>query len=109
MLNQTPSRPTQRNAVYDVIDGERDYQDKTHPNSPPPSLAKISGLIHDYSTKLGNTSAADTDSARKRLRQIAALAVKGLEHHGASPRENHVPESAGVTGEMHLTGPRDAL
>ena len=107
MTNKTPTRSAKRNAIYDLLDGERDYQDENHPETP--SLATIYALLAKYTEKLGVLAAGDTNAARKRLRQIAALAVKGMEHHGASPRENHVPESASISGEMHLVNPGDAL
>jgi hypothetical protein len=106
-LNKTPQRPKQREAIYDVLDGERDYQDEIHPEAP--TLATVYALLAKYTEKLGMLSAGNMDKTRKRLRQIAAIAIKGMEHHGASPRENHVPASASITGEMHLTGPLDAL
>lgn len=113
MVNQTPVRPTDREKVYDVIDGERDYQGATHPASPHPDLVYHANLLIEYTDKLAADVAAGVGSSPsggplKRLRQVAALAVQAMEAHGVQPRENHVPASAGVTGTAHIVSKPDS-
>lgn len=101
--NQEPQRPKSRDAVYDVIDGERDHQDEKYP-TPEHSIDAYMAHILRHAIKAQNTR----DPANG-LRKIAALAVRGMEVFGARPREWHVPASAGITGEMHLRDPGDKL
>jgi hypothetical protein len=100
--NQYPIRPKSRDLIYDVIDGERDYQDANHPNTP---VGEMLDLIREYAAV-----PLATPKARKRLREIAALAVRAIEATGgAVPREFHVPASAGITGEMHIVTKSDGF
>lgn len=100
MTNSPPKPPSPtRLDAYDVIDGERDYQDKTHPASPKPTLVDFANLLIEYTDKLAadvvnEFSSSPSGGALKRLRQIAAIAVHAMEHHGSQPRESHVPASA---------------
>jgi hypothetical protein len=120
MTNQTPSRTPARSSAFDVIDGEREYQNKTHPNSQQPSPFEIASLIDQYSVKLAAMFDPQTgqphegtqspiETFQKRIRQIGALAVKAMEIHGSAPRENHVPASAGITGEINIVTKGDSL
>lgn len=119
MNNQNPVRPTDRNKVYDVVDGERDYQVKNHPTSPSPDITHFTNLLIEYTDKLAvdvavNPSAgmspahSPSGGPLKRLREIAAIAIHAMEVHGAAPRENHVPASAGVTGTVNIVGKADS-
>lgn len=103
MTNHLPIRPTKREKVYDVLDGERDYQDKTYPGGK--TLTSFAALLQRYSDKM--FLAPNDLIALKRLREIAAIAVHAMEIHGAQPRENHVPSSAGITGTAHLVSKPD--
>lgn len=110
MTNLIPTRPTDREKIYDVLDGERDYQIKTHPASPPPDLESFTNLLIKYTDKLGYegfdpdpSGASPAGGPLKRLREIAAIAVHAMEVHGAQPRANHVPASAGVGGGYKKT------
>jgi len=120
MSNKVPSRSTSRDRVYEVLDGERDYQDEHFPT--PPTLLEVADMLDEYAVKLISLYAPPaspeapkltveerTAKALKRLREIGAIAIKGMELHGAVPRENHVPASAGIVGEMHATAKPDAL
>lgn len=82
-----------RSKVYDLIDGERDYQDSLGP-----SRHVITGRPHDvgaYLTMLrvyaAKADAAWTDNAGDRaaldvVRKIAGIAVHCMEDHGAPAR-----------------------
>lgn len=119
MTNKAPLATGPRNKIYEILDGERDYQIETHPSSPPKSLIDYANLLIEYTDKLAadvvhataNPAAlsSPTGGPFKRLREIAAIAVAAMEVHGAQPREGHVPASAGVTGTMHVTVKPDSL
>lgn len=114
MTNKAPTRPADRDKVYDVLDGERDYQDAHFPTKP--TLLEVADMLDDYAVKVITLFAPPaspeapvltveerTAKVLKRLREIGAIAVKGMELYGAAPRENHVPASAGIVGELHAT------
>lgn len=114
MTNQLPSTTKVRQKAYDVIDGERDYQNATHPSSPPKTLTDHTNLLIEYTDKLAadvvaGKSSSPTGGPLKRLREIAAIAVHAMEEHGIQPRENHVPASAGITGTLHATAKPDSM
>lgn len=82
------SRPQIRETVYNVIDGERDYQDNLPPtrrrenrqNSVPEYIL----MIEEYAAKARrawNDETGDT-SALHQVRKIGALAVACMEAHG---------------------------
>jgi hypothetical protein len=86
-----------RKAVYRLIDGERDYQDKKWPQDPalPPSdeLRVVRLLLaladsewyktQDYLVGGVKVNPADLDAARK----IAGVCVRLMENYGAPKRE----------------------
>jgi hypothetical protein len=114
MMNQLPKTTPLRQKAYDVLDGERDYQDEHHPSKVPPSITDFANLLIEYTDKLTADVVAGAGSSPaggplKRLREIAAIAVHGMEVHGIQPRENHVPASVGITGTMHIVGKADSL
>lgn len=114
MTNRLPTRPASRDKVYDVLDGERDYQVENYPSPSEPDLARFSTLLIEYTDKLAVDVTVDPAGSSpdggplKRLREIATIAVHAMEVHGAQPRENHVPASAGVTGTAHIVAKPDA-
>jgi hypothetical protein len=57
MTNQTPTRPDNRDKIYDVIDGEREYQEKHFPDSPKPTEIQFADLLDEYAIKFGNAFA----------------------------------------------------
>lgn len=120
--NQVPVRPSNRDVVYDVIDGERDYQNAGEGNAKPhPESGRTDGRL-----TLGEgilVMERILDQARAEwykgpdghkltlpyVRKVAGVAVQLLENFGAPPREYHVPLSANITGEMHAVDKGDAL
>lgn len=92
--NKVPTRPDNRNVVYDVIDGERAYQEEKHPL--PKSLHEEMNLLSAYAIKL--RAAGKKEDVLDILREIAAISVRAMERVGARPRGWHVPVSAGITG-----------
>ncbi len=114
MPNQVPTRPAAREKIYDILDGEREYQQKTHPTHPPAfrSVADFASLLDTYVHRLRRAVSSAPGGAGgdplKRLREIAAIAVHAMEIHGAQPRENHVPPSAGITGVVKIVGSADS-
>lgn len=121
--NQVPVRPDGRNKIYDVIDGERDYQDAGKGNAAPHPEGKRSasdGLslgegilcmerILDEARAAWYKGPEGQTLAMPFIRKTAAVAVQLMEHFGAVPREWHVPESARITGTMHIRDPLDTL
>jgi hypothetical protein len=113
MTNVPPKPPTQKQIVaFDVLLGERDYQDERHGGGPTPTIVDFSNLLIEYTDKLAvdvtvdPTGASPAGGPLKRLREIAAIALHGMEIYGSQPRENHVPASAGITGVLKVvTGP----
>lgn len=121
--NLVPVRPASRDAVYDVIDGERDYQDMGKGNAAPHPEGKRSasdGLslgegilcmerILDEARAAWYKGPEGQTLAMPFIRKTAGVAVQLMEHFGAVPREWHVPPSAGITGEVHLRDLGDTL
>ena len=114
MTNQVPSLTKPREKVYDVLNGEREYQDEKFAGRTPPTLIEFTNLLIEYTDKLAadvgaGKSSSPTGGPLKRLREVAAIAVHAMEVHGIQPRENHVPASVGITGTMHIVGKADSL
>ena len=114
MPNQLPTTTLIRKKVYDILDGEREYQDKIFAGRTPPTLIEFTNLLIEYTDKLAASVVAKagvspSGGPGKRLREIAAIAVHAMEVHGIQPRENHVPASVGITGTMHIVGKADSL
>ena len=109
--NTIPFRPSERDAVYDVIDGERDYQIAGEGNAaraadaPELSIGDFILLMERYvaaAREEGVHGAAGNIQALPDIRKVVALGVHALEVYGAPPREWHVPVSASVTGELKI-------
>jgi hypothetical protein len=109
-VNEVPIRPIGRERVYDVIDGERDYQEagegnaKRHADAPPNLSVGENILCMEQCLADARAAWYKPDGGTNALpfiRKVAALGVQALENFGAPPREYHVPVSANITGEMH--------
>lgn len=116
MTNAPPKSPTTKQMIaFDVLLGEREYQDETHPSSTVPTIADFANLLVEYTDKLAvdatvdptGASSSPADGPLKRLREIAAIALHAMEIYGSQPRENHVPASAGITGVLKIVGKAD--
>lgn len=111
--NKVPVRPAGRNAVYDVLDGERDYQDETFPTSERDlSPGEFLLLLEEYVVKTRarwSKGPEGTDVTVNAFRKIGGIAVRAMEAHGAIPREYHIPQSANIVGTMQARDDNDAL
>ena len=86
-----------RQEVYQLIDGERDYQDSRWNESTTTSknkhtleewLVYIEDYVNEAKHILSRNARQDADPiVRGIMRKIAAMAVCALEEHGASPRQ----------------------
>jgi hypothetical protein len=101
--NQVPTRPASRDAIYDIIDGEREYQNGKHPQAQ--WIEDYLVLILDYSDRVISKGG----DARDNLRKIAGLAIRAMETVGSVPRAWHVPASANITGTLSIRDPGDKL
>ena len=83
-----------RKEVYDAIDSERDYQDKTWPRSTDLSVLGEVTLVRQYIRKFEDEYQADNDEPGREvpaecmnvLRKMATLLVRAMENHGAPLR-----------------------
>lgn len=112
-MNKVPTRTPERERVFDVIDGERDYLNENSPPSesalsPGESLLLIEAQLSFAKDQWTNEPEGRTATINN-IRKIAGLAVRALEILGPIPRENHVPASAGITGELRGRDRGDAL
>lgn len=115
MTNQVPNPISKvRGQAFDVINGERDYQDQHYHSSPVPTLVDFTNLLIEYTDKLAVSVQNDPSGVSpaggplKRLREIAAIAVHAMEAHGVRPRAGHVPASVGITGTVNIVGKPDS-
>lgn len=79
----------ERNEVYKLIDGEREYQESRWPHPAHKHSATEYMVYIQYYVGLAMTavSAQDSESgALVNLRKIAAIAVAAMEEHGAPAR-----------------------
>lgn len=97
--NHVPVRPSLRDAVYRVIDGERDYQEAGRGNAQrqgaPPKLTP-GELILCMEKCLAEARDAwykpnGGTACLPFLRKVTALGVQGLENYGAPAREGFDP------------------
>lgn len=79
--------PEARTKAFELINGERDYQDVAHPHPAGLTgyLIVLEKLVQD--AKLAWYTDKDNDDVRAHMRKIAASAVRCLEAHGAPERE----------------------
>lgn len=111
-MNKVPVRPDSRNVVFDIVDGERDYQDEQWSAAErqlTPGEYLI--LMEEYVAKARATWVKEHGDVglRNAFRKWAGIAVRAMEQHGALPREFHVPVSANIVGTMQAHDPGDAL
>lgn len=112
-MNKTPTRPPERDRVYDVIDGERGYQEDNAPQSeknfsPGETLALLDQHLRHAQTQWSNEPEGRTATINN-LRTMAGVLVRALEILGPIPREFHVPASAGITGTLDMRDKGDRL
>ncbi len=110
--NKVPVRPATRDAVYDVVDGERDYQDgewSAAERSLTPGEYLI--LFEEYVAKARAVWVKEHGDVAliNNFRKLAGIAVRAMEQHGSIAREYHVPASANIVGTMQAVDPGDAL
>lgn len=98
--NTVPVRPASRDAVYAVVDGERDYQDagkgnaQRHPDAPPHLLpGEIIACTQKCLTDALNAWYKPDGGVAclPHLRKVAALSIQALENFGAPARDEHDP------------------
>lgn len=91
MIQLLGKNPQSRKAVYQLIDGERSYQDSL----PPSRTDGVERTVGDYITMMGHyynemvkawTVNPGNDQALDVMRKIAGIAVHCMEDHGAPPR-----------------------
>lgn len=79
---------TPRDEVYDVLDGERDYQNRTWGGNP----LTIGEFLLNMEEQLARARRMWADEPKPELqtlefvRKIGALSVQCMEQHGAPPR-----------------------
>jgi hypothetical protein len=80
-----------RNDVYKLIDGERDYQDSKPPRPDGDSITPVSSWLIYIEKKLNeakeNVYFLDNIASLERIRQIAALCVACMEYNETKPRQ----------------------
>lgn len=86
------SRSIIREVIYDVIDGERDYQDALPPtrtDGHPRSVGDYLVMLDEYGrrAKIAWTDNPGDEQALDVVRKIAGIAVHCMEDHGAPRRE----------------------
>jgi hypothetical protein len=95
-----------RQEVYELIDGERDYQDKRWPHDAPDVGSHDVGtyilFMKGYVNKAIETAcfSARHEQCIEHFRKIAALAVRCMEGHGAMPRTVNIQSGVYQSGEI---------
>lgn len=111
--NKVPVRPANRDAVYDVLDGEREYQNETFPDSERSlTRGEYLLLLEEYIFKARAKWSKEHEGqvvTDNELRKIGGIVVRAMEKFGPTPREYHVPASANITGELRAVNAPDAL
>lgn len=94
-FNLTNGLKMERNDVYKLIDGERDYQDQTWvarrtadgtPDEEKPVAEWINYIEYHLSKAKERVYHLDTPGALAEIRKVTALGVRTMEIHGAPPR-----------------------
>jgi len=94
-FNLTNGLKMERNNVYKLIDGERDYQDKTWvarrtldgtPDEEKPVAEWINYIEYHLSKAKERVYHLDTNGALAEIRKVTALGVRTMEIHGAPAR-----------------------
>lgn len=104
---------TKRLAVYEALDGERDYQDERWGGTGTHGIHSVTEFlvyIQDYTNEALHTETREEDETANRkaldgVRKIGALAVACMEQHGAPKRQrpykivgSNKPEGVGQGG-----------
>lgn len=113
MTNKVPVRTPERERVYDVIDGERDYQIENDPAgdkemTPGETLMMIEENLRFAKEQWSNQPEGRINTINH-LRKLAGITVRALESFGPIPREYHVPASANITGTLQGRDKNDRL
>ncbi len=104
--NTVPVRPASRDAVYAIVDGERDYQNGGEGNAAPSTELRAKG-VHANPLSFGEGLLCLEEILRKAraewyfpdgtpkalpyVRKAAGVAIQLLENFGAPPRAEHDP------------------
>ncbi len=88
------ARTLTRQEVYDIIDGERQYQDSRVDPDPHRrgiafhSVGDFGIMLHEYMGRFDKAwvDGKGTNDALEVIRKIAGICVKCMEIHGAKPR-----------------------
>lgn len=80
-----------REDVYKLIDGERDYQDSKPPRPEGDALTSVAAWLIYIETQLADAKSniyfLDVPGALEHVRKIAALAVACMEYNKTLPRK----------------------
>lgn len=84
----------ERNEVYKLIDGERDYQDSLPPSRTDGrnhTVGEFMVMLQYYMNKAieGWTMTPNDKGALDNIRKIAGICVHCMEHHETPKRNNH--------------------
>lgn len=113
MTNKVPTRTVARARVFDVIDGERDYQDENDPATDRELTPGEVLMLFEEQLKHAKSNWSNEPEGRtatiNNIRRLASIAVRALETFGAIPREYHVPASANIVGELQGRDQGDKL
>jgi hypothetical protein len=87
-----------RRKVYELIDGERKYQDSLPPSRTDGEQRSVGDYLTMLRSYMGKADAAWTDNpgdeqALDVVRKIASIAIRCMEDHGAPPRMVMTPIS----------------
>lgn len=82
-----------RKEVYEIVDSERDYQNKLNPQWNHGGKASVGEellIMHHYlnqAMELWTTSYGNDKPPLEKIRSVIACGVRCLENHGGYPRE----------------------
>lgn len=71
--------------AHRIIDAERDYQDERYPEER--TIGEELLLLHNFVEQAIYTYSYNRDHSLEFVREIAALAQRTIEHHGAPERQ----------------------
>jgi hypothetical protein len=112
-LNLTNGKKIGRREIYQNIDGEMNYQDKTWvarrtangtPDEEKPVAEWINYIEHHLNKAKDRVYYLDTEGVTHELRKVAALAVRAMEIHGCPERVavlDHNPDESSYNGTIN--------